>query len=304
MAGVVRVLVVVFLALSACGSDSDDAPRGGPADQPDAVVAYLAGVETAMAEVSLAITSVVERLAASYSERAVLFEAFGDGTIEDAMERAQLAADALDPPAEHASDHDRWRSSLARAEVLAGDLTAAVEQEDLVALGVTVAELQVTGSVVATEVSPRFCAAVRLDVGVEAVPCTERSDPWEAGTARAARRYAATVVPRITLVPPFTPDELAEYLVRVQPAVEEELRELERAQSALDPPGERADDHDALVALYRDLGALASEITVAASRGEHDRFDELFAESGRIFDGTAAALSPDVTRLLSPLFDG
>lgn len=307
------LLVALALLATACGGDGAEPDESLAATTTEASSGYVSDVDGVMAGVNAAIADVVATLGGTYAEQSALFGAFGTAELSTALEIARNDAELLEPPEEFESDHETFLATLTEAATTGERITSAIDDRDIVELAAAVAKLQTLQGGLTQRVSPELCEAVSpgleeggldtawkdLCVAVDEVGESE----WAQGTARNARRFFIEVAPRIGgLEPSFTDKDTIEYLTLIQPEVERILGELADAQSALEPPEARAEDHEQLVQFFVDFAGLARRISAAAEEGDRATLDELFAESGQVLDAARASLAPEARRIIAPMF--
>lgn len=309
---VAALLAALTLLSTACGGDGAE-PDDLATATTEASPGYVSDVERVMEGVNVAIREVVATLDGTYAEQSALFGAFDTAKLSVALETARDDAEALEPPEEFESDHEAFLATLDEAATAGERITSAIDDRDIVELAAAVAKLQTLQGGLTQRVSPELCEAVSPDfeeggrdtawkdlcVAVDEVGESE----WAQGTARNARRFFIEVAPRIGgLEPSFTDKDTIEYLALIQPEVERILGELADAQSALEPPEARADDHQQLVQFFVDFASLARRISAAAEEGDRATLDELFAESGQTLDAARASLSAEAREIIAPMF--
>ena len=89
-------------------------------------------------------------------------------------------------------------------------------------------------------------------------------------------------------------DALAALNVDIEMATQNAVNKL----VALTPPGERADDHRIFLTYLEDTSETASAITVAGTDRDNSKIEQLFTQSGTIFESAATSISCDYSEML------
>jgi len=243
-------------------------------------------------------------LGASYSTRGVFLVAISDAGLAEGAKRSLDAADALTPPETLAVDHEHWLVFRRAIVELEPQLVAAIQAGDT--LGV-IAARQAFGEVEGDfllSIGRQFCVHLNAVDPAEDCPADQNLVGGEYGQAvfGALREYAIRTGPLFFTGVELSPTQRASYLDRVQPDIEQLLRNTGDRLRELAPPNEFAGDHDALLAYFDDQHATAVAITAANATGDDARVLELYEQYRAATDRLQGALSEAGRSIVDPAF--
>lgn len=312
------LLAAMAVVLAACdGGDSAEpadttrttakASETRTATEADFDDPFLNAVAEADRPADEAIETFSSRLQTQYTDRNSYLDAFTDIGLRDAISTFLDQARDLDPPEKYAEEFRLWVDNLEEELELAGELDEALEARDLGAVASAVTRLNAEFRGVLFEItasSPDFCRAVASDTSgdpgverqVESTCVTPDDLPGGEYGREAnliAREVAATVFPLIGTAPLnlLDDDERVALLAQIQPTVEAEFARARERLSTLSPPEDLAEDHEAALTFFRDIGDVARRITEAAEANDQEALPRLFDESAQPGTALDTALS-------------
>ncbi len=149
--------------------------------------------------------------------------------------------------------------------------------------------INTTFSETAIQTAPEVCAVLLEDF----LAICERPDgdaeQFEAALVDVARRFGASVAPRIGGVPRLSDeDELVEYLREIQPEVERLLAEPGAEFETVEPSAELTGDYEAVTTYFRQQLVVAKRITAAAERSDITLYAGFFRSPEWLRSGSAA----------------
>jgi len=298
---VVALVAATALVVSACGNGSVDPAATELSEEAEA---YLEAVSEISSDFGDAFESIDERMQQTYGTREALLTAIADAGIPGAARTALVKAEALTAPDEFEADHQAWIEYRMAFVALADELTAALGNYDLEeVLAVNDAMLR---SVAAIELNATrdFCLAFSesdfgdVCVAGEGLP----GGQYGLDAHQALRRFTLDTQGLFNFPQDLSPEERAVRLNKVQPSIENALKDTGEKMADLDSPSEFADDNAAFVRYFDEQYQTAVAITAANAERDTAEVLRLFQESGVVVDRLTNSLSDEYEPIAAPFF--
>jgi hypothetical protein len=297
----VALVVATALVVSACGNGSVD-PGGAELSQE--AEAYLEAVGEISSDFDAVMDSIDERMQQIYGTREALLTAVGDAGIPGASHSALVRAEALSSPDEFERDHEAWIEHRITIVALAGELTAALENQDLQEAVALNGAMSRSFAALVLNASREFCLAFTdsdsadLCVAGEGLP----GGQYGLDAHEALRRVTLDTLGLLFFPPDLSPEERAVRLNKVQPSIEQALKDGGEKMAELEPPPEFESDHAAFVRFFDEQYQTAVAITAANVERDNGEVLRLFDESGVVADRLTDSLSDEYEPIAAPFF--
>lgn len=293
------LLTVVALLAVACSTDDTDGGLGA-----DSYLDEVRRIEQGREE---AVDTVIDALDQAYQTRPRFFQVFEAALEGERVSAALEEARGLDAPPELRAAHRRWIESLEASLAFEKPAREAIDNDDFAALALAIADFATNFLSFVVDVPPGMCEVVTPESLASTEALCRPGDDLPGREYGERLRSAAQVMPvqigpRISgLQVAFTDEERLAYLDAIQPDVERLFAQTISDIESLDPPDELRADHEAVLTFFRDLLAVAEEITAATAAGDIDRLSELFTESERPAQQLESSVSDDGRRIVGPV---
>ncbi len=294
------LLAVAFIA--ACSDSGGDEALPTPTEGPPSVdeQAYLDEVLEIDTLIGAVVVSVEAALEGSYATRGRLFSLLDESDVHGTFSEIFVRAEALEPPERYQVDHERYLESVSESILLAEELQAAIDAEDLVEFDVKTVELFVSRGRLLVDASSSFCAGALRS---EAVPGCSTTDALPGGQygvdlRDVFRRFRADFAPRVGAFPPaMSADEIFDELNILQPPIIDAIETAIEEAGALDPPSGFAEDHAIIEQYLEDTLEVSQAISQAAEDRDSEAQRVEFGRSGEVLCAAALTLSEEANAI-------
>jgi hypothetical protein len=310
---IIGAAAITVLLAAACGGDDDGQPATAtpePTESTEAAEAtglaalspdereYLKAVSALLYD----ITDARERQSEAFQElwptRERFFDLFDTYDVPAVVAASREAARALDPPELFKDDHAAlldWFEAFVSATPVQYE---AVENEDLVGVFVSNAELSAQFDMMLVEADAVVCGAIAgLNRFFLCGDVDPDENPYQSALRRVANEFHARASNRIVSFPPaMVAEELTTALLALQPEIILAFEDAIESAASLKPTEEYAEDHQRYLDYLTERLDLSRRITAAAEEGnEAELRNNLFLEDGRI--------NCSATRDINPVFN-
>ena len=230
-----------------------------------------------------------------------LLDAFSDSDLSQEIISSLGAVVQLFPPDEFEEEHRILQETAKTVVEYAHDLERALQGRDLVGMMVAKANFAVSYKRMLLTLSPRLCSALGIDNDPEVICEINAGAPgtYDAEVERLFKVFRVEFAPRVTsFALALSEEERFSVLAALNREVEVATREAAEKLAALSPPDGRVDDHKILLTFLEDTGKTASAITVAGEERDDSKIEQLFTQSGTVFEAAGAAISCEYSETL------
>lgn len=300
---VITLIVATALIVSACDDGSVDSTQE---ELTEDAKAYLDAVGEVSDDFGAVMASVDQRMEQTYGTREALLTAIADAGIPGAARTALQTAVVLSPPDEFEADHEAWIDYRTAMVDLADELTVGLDDRDLLAALAVNDEMLRMVSSIQLSASRDFCLAFSggsfgdICVAGDELP----GGQYGLDAHEAFRLFILATQGLFNFPQDLSPEERAVRLEKVQPYIEEALKDTGETMRQLDPPSEFEDDNAAFVRYFDQQYLTAVAITAANAERDNAEVLRLFDESGVIGDRVVDSLSDAYQPIATPFVGG